>query len=168
MAPHLEDWEVRIRNTEEDFTEWGNVPEDKLSSWYVVLHHHVFLRLKCYTPYYAALSQSQATVLWSDEDLSLNHLSSRHTSFMCDKRIFLLWKGRGFSFLWGSSWAEPKKRIWQRQRKKVSEGEKKNSKRHILLNVDSSLVQILTILSLACMIIKKQQKDRSSKWDWTD
>ncbi len=48
-------------------------------------------------------------------------LSSRHAPFMCDKRIFPLWKGRRFSFLCGCSWSEFKKSIWQWYRKKVLE-----------------------------------------------
>lgn len=87
--------------------------ESKLSFWYVVLilHSSVDIQSHCF---YGQMGTYH----------SIN-LSSRHASFMCDKRISLLWKGRRFSFLWGSSWAESKKGNLATIEKKVLEEREK-------------------------------------------
>lgn len=54
---------------------------------------------------------SQASVLWSDEDLSVNLPPSRHVSFHVWQEDFPALKGGGgFSFLCDSSRAEFRKR----------------------------------------------------------
>lgn len=119
-------WRKGIRNTDEDSAE--RVTWQKISFRSGML----FCIIMCFSPLWLfsnitlniALLSPNPKPLFYGQTRTYHSIdpSSRHASFMWDKRIFPPWKGRRFSFLWGSSWAEFKNRLWQRYRKKVFGG----------------------------------------------